>query len=337
MRTCIYLISWAGILLWSGCGSHDKEARQTELDSLAACAEMTSGGLLPIAQQRDLRFLGKVQPATAICRGGKTLLPFRATPWVDWANYWGAGDAHSKMPPILKQAGALSPDERGILGALMDLEYERIELIKFNLFDNSGSYPDYVRGRKGVDGPALRTWASMRLPATHPSYTAVGGGGDQVCKGDLIRGRSLTGICNDIFNPAMGSSGQLFARNVTFDSTFPESGRNEFARNRHGDRIGLLKPDPQVISRKLFTRAQSNPGACNEGNGLPGFSKDADCDYKKAPFFNVLAAFWIQFMTHDWFSHLDEGHNAKEYMSVGCSEADQKLGCRPGDRIDKTL
>ena len=34
---------------------------------------------------------------------------------------------------------------------------------------------------------------------------------------------------------------------------------------------------------------------------------DADCPYRKAPFFNVLAAFWIQFMTHDWFSHLDEG------------------------------
>ena len=54
---------------------------------------------------------------------------------------------------------------------------------------------------------------------------------------------------------------------------------------------------------------------------MPGFSKDANCDYKKAPFFNVLAAFWIQFMTHDWFSHLDEGHNADtEYMSVGCSQ-----------------
>ena len=45
---------------------------------------------------------------------------------------------------------------------------------------------------------------------------------------------------------------------------------------------------------------------------MPGYAKDANCDYKKAPFFNVLAAFWIQFMTHDWFSHLEEGHNAAE-------------------------
>ena len=44
-------------------------------------------------------------------------------------------------------------------------------------------------------------------------------------------------------------------------------------------------------------------------------SNAANCDYKKAPFFNVLAAYWIQFMTHDWFSHLEEGHNAAEYMT----------------------
>src|SRR5204862_702860 len=124
----------------------------------------------------------------------------------------------------------------------------------------------------------------------------------------------------------------------------------DLTRNRHGDRLALLKPDPQVISRRLFTRAQSNPAACNEGYGLPGFSKDANCDYKKAPFFNVLAAFWIQFMTHDWFSHLDEGHNHAEYMKVGCEaqlvnnvqqpltpEDIQRLGCRPGDRIDRSL
>ena len=75
-----------------------------------------------------------------------------------------------------------------------------------------------------------------------------------------------------------------------------------------------------MISRKLFTRAQSNPAACNEGFGLPNDSPDANCDYQKAPFFNVLAAYWIQFMTHDWFAHLEEGHNAPEYMKVGCNK-----------------
>jgi len=43
-------------------------------------------------------------------------------------------------------------------------------------------------------------------------------------------------------------------------------------------------------------------------------------------------------MTHDWFSHMDEGQNGPGYEEVGCS-TDQAaaLGCRPGDRVDKPL
>src|SRR4051794_25333673 len=126
MRTGIYLIL-GGLSLWTGCRS--RQVTQAEVDSLKACAEMASGGFLPVAEFRDRRFLAKVEASTASCRGGAAILPLRMTPWVDWANYWGAGDATSKTPPILKKAGALAPDERGILGALMDLEYERIELI----------------------------------------------------------------------------------------------------------------------------------------------------------------------------------------------------------------
>ncbi len=55
---------------------------------------------------------------------------------------------------------------------------------------------------------------------------------------------------------------------------------------------------------------------------------------------NALAGYWIQFMTHDWFSHMEDGHNAPEYMDVGCRnltpEQVTTLGCRPGDRVDKT-
>ena len=335
-----YLLLLAATFSFTACNHTSPEAAQAEADSLKACADMASGGFRPIAGTRDVRFLGKVQPSTALCRGGTIAQQFQATPWVDWANYWGAGDASSQTPAIAKKAGVLAPDERGITGALMDLEYERVELIKFNLFDNTGTYPDYIKGRKGVDGPALKTWKEMRLPPNHPEFrnVSVSASGDQTCKGDAIRARTVTGICNDIFNPLMGSSGMLFARNMPFDSTFPDLGRTDLARNRHGDRLALLKPDPQLISRKLFTRPQSNPGKCNDGYGLPGFSKDADCDYTKAPFFNVLAAFWIQFMTHDWFSHLEEGHNAPEYMKVGCDTPEaQKLGCRPDDRIDKAF
>ncbi|HEY2844148.1 MAG TPA: hypothetical protein VGJ09_10880, partial [Bryobacteraceae bacterium] len=239
----------AAILIATGCNRTTPDALKAELASLQACEEMARDGLRPIAGSRDERFLAKVQAATAMCRGGNAAAQFRTSPWVDWANYWGTGDATSKVPDLVKQAGHLGPTERGVDGALLDLEYERIELIKFNLFDNNGTYKDYITGRNGVGGPALKTWKEMRLPLTNADYSRVGGAGDQVCKGDLIRHRNVNGICNDLFNPSMGSTGQLFARNVTFDTTFPDQGRTLFTKNRHGDRLSLMKPDPQVISR----------------------------------------------------------------------------------------
>ena len=298
---------------------------------LGGCVDEVKTGARRIASTRDARFLGKVQEATARCRGGDAAVSFRAAPWVDWSNYYATGDTGSRSWWPSKNA-------RGVGGALIDLEYERVELIKFNLFDNGGTFPGYVRGADGVEGPAIKQWPEMRLPPDHPRYADVGGAGAQRCSGALIRGRTLTGICNDLFNPLMGSTGTLFARNVEFESTFPDAGLNEIARNRHGDRLSLLKPDPQVISRTLFTRAQSDPSACNDGAGKPGFAIDANCDYKPAPFFNVLAAFWIQVMTQDRFSHLDEAHNGPESMPMGCTPADAaRLGCRPGDAIDKAI
>lgn len=297
---------------------------------LPSCVELAQKGFRPIADDRAQRFQGKVQPYTGRCRGPERVAQAASRPWVDWSNYWGTADeaslsSYSFLPRIGRNG-------RGVDGALLDLEYQRIELIKFNLFDNY-TYQEYVQ--RG--GRARNRWAALRLPPTHPSYAAVGGAGEQVCGGDLIRGRTLTGICNDIFNPLMGSSGTLFARNIQFEQTFPDLGLDELTRNRHGDRLGLLQPDPQVISRTLFTRPQSQPSRCNLGQGLPNADPNASCDYTAAPFFNVLAAFWIQFMTHDWFSHLQEGHNASRQMPMGCAVAPQQaaaLGCRPGDRID---
>jgi hypothetical protein len=316
-------------LVVGGCTPADTE--------FEACMAMIASGFRPVAAERTQRFLGKVQEATARCRGGERAVAARSGPWTDWQNYWATGDAGSRAPRSSGKIVLLGPDARGIDGALLDLEYQRIELIKFNLFDNSGTYRDYVRGRGGIAGAALRVWDEMRLPKEHPRYAAVGGGGPQLCTGELIRHRTLTGICNDLRNPLLGSTGQLFARNVQFEATFPDLGKNELARNRHGDRLGLLKPDPQVISRKLFSRTQSQPDKCRQGHGLPGDSAEAACDYQKAPFFNVLAAFWIQFMTHDWFSHLEEGHNAPVLMAVGCAGEAASLGCRPGDRVDKAV
>ncbi len=335
-RRALFVGALGLIVLFQACGGCDQERREAmraELSSLRACAELVRSGFRPIADEREERFLGKVADYTAECRGGEWAQRFRDVPWLDWANYWAAADAGSRASEyaqgevakaikdkiIDEGQGHINPNGRGVDGALLDLEYERIELVKFNLFDNY-TYGEFVAGRYGVPGPSLKTWDAMRLPASHPQYAAVGGSGEQLCSGELIRHRTTSGICNDLRNPLMGAAGTLFARNAQFETTFPRLGLNEMVRNRHGDRLGLLKPDPHEISSKLLTRAQSPDNQCNDGKGAEGYSAAADCDYQEAPFFNVLAAFWIQFMTHDWFSHLDEGKNQKEMMSVGGDE-----------------
>lgn len=338
MRLSTALLSMCVVLPLASCswlGEHTPD--------LASCGSTVSEGARPIANTRGERFLGKVQGNTAKCRGGDNAVAFQSVPWVDWSNYWGAADEHSKSFWPTKNI-------RGINGSLIDLEYERIELIKFNLFDNSGTFKRYITGDNGVDGPAIKQWPEMRLSKSDRNYAAVGGDKDQRCTGALIRFRTLTGICNDTRNPAMGSTGMVFARNVEFESTFPDKQLDQLAKNRQGGRVTLLTPDPQVVSRVLFTRAQSDSAGCNNGYGKPGYAKDANCDYKKAPFFNVIAAFWIQFMTHDWFMHLEEGHNAPQYMAVGCTtkrvngvdvplppDEAAHLGCRPGDQMDRAF
>jgi hypothetical protein len=170
----------------SGSPDDKKLSPKQEAAELKACVQHLAGGFLKVPDARELRFQGKVTMLTARCRGGQQAVEFQFTPWVDWARYWGAGDSSSLPVGFLSVKG---PQLRGIAGALTDLEYQRMELIKFNLFDNSGTYQTYLSGRGGVGGPALKTWPEMRLPKDSPDYDAVGGDGEQLCKGDLIRAR----------------------------------------------------------------------------------------------------------------------------------------------------
>lgn len=317
---------------------------------IGSCLAYAFGGLRAVATDRTERFLGKVVEDTARCRGGEKAVAWRNSPWIDWPQYFSAGDHESRSSGLTDRLEILSPNSRGINGALLDLEYQRIELLKFNLFDNSGTFEQYTRDLAGGSGKVTKVWPQFRLPKNHPFYGMVGSDGPQRCRGELIRFRTLTGICNDILNPLMGATDQPFARNVAFEAAFPDLASNDLARNRHAGRIGLLKPDPQVISRKLFTRRQTAPEKCRDGRGLPDRSAQAQCDYQKAAHVNVLAAFWIQFMTHDWFSHLNEGHNGVAMTATGCgaqslnggvaplsAEEIKRLGCRPEDRIDRSL
>ena len=315
-----------------------------------SCLIYAFSGFRDVASDRADRFLGKVHEDTARCRGGEAAVAGRGTPWMDWPRYWGAAGEESFARGMVRRLGFLSPHRRGINGALLDLEYQRIELLKFNLYDNSGTYEEYIQSQTNPTSVLAKIWPQFGFPKDHPLHAAASGERLQRCAGALIRFRTLTGICNDIFNPLMGSTDQPFARNVSFDATFPELGSNDLAKNRHRHRLSLMTPDPQVISRKLFTRRQSLPEKCNEGQGLANAAIEAQCDYTKAAHINVLAAFWVQFMTHDWFSHLDEGHNDVKLIALGCkvepanninrhftAEAVAQLGCRPADRVDKAL
>jgi Animal haem peroxidase len=89
--------------------------------------------------------------------------------------------------------------------------------------------------------------------------------------------RTVDGSYNDLEEPVMGSVGTRFGRNVDPKSTFP-------------DVPELLNPNPREVSRKLLTREQF----------IPAWT------------LNVLAAAWIQFEVHDWFSHRFEDQNPFE-------------------------
>jgi Animal haem peroxidase/Catalase len=79
--------------------------------------------------------------------------------------------------------------------------------------------------------------------------------------------RTIDGTWNDLDDPGMGSARSRMGANVARRTTDEP----------------LLDPDPRLVSRVLLTR-------------------DA---FKPVPFLNLLAAAWIQFQVHDWFSHGD--------------------------------
>jgi hypothetical protein len=85
---------------------------------------------------------------------------------------------------------------------------------------------------------------------------------------EAIAQRTSDGSFNDLSCPMMGASGTRFGRNVPLKETFP-------------DTANLMTPNPRAVSQELFTRTTFQP----------------------VPFLNVMAAAWIQFMTHDWFVH----------------------------------
>jgi hypothetical protein len=89
--------------------------------------------------------------------------------------------------------------------------------------------------------------------------------------------RHPEGMDNDLSQPRMGAAGARFGRNVPLDRV---------VRDRR-----ILEPNPLVVSRELLTRHSFAP----------------------ATTLNMLAAAWIQFQVHDWFSHR---HKKDKFIEV---------------------
>lgn len=85
-----------------------------------------------------------------------------------------------------------------------------------------------------------------------------------------LTARTPDGKFNDLGCPAMGSAGTGFGHNIPLDQVRVNTAT-------------FLTPNPREISRKLLIR----------NGGI----------FHPAATLNLLAAAWIQFMAHDWFSH----------------------------------
>lgn len=85
--------------------------------------------------------------------------------------------------------------------------------------------------------------------------------------------RTIDGAHNDLKNPFMGRAGSRFGRNFPLNQVI-------------ADDQTLMVPSPREVSLRLMTRDKFVP----------------------AENLNLLAAAWIQFQIHDWFSH---GENEK--------------------------
>ena len=149
-------VSWpvlaAGLIIMQG--ASPLQATPADLE---ACLEMVAQGVMEVPEDRSRRFLGKVDEATARCRGGEKALAYRHTPWVDWSNYWAVGSAETKKEGAEAKTligEHLKPNGRGVDGSLLDLEFQRVELIKFNLFDNY-TYETYIKGDDDVAGRVI--------------------------------------------------------------------------------------------------------------------------------------------------------------------------------------
>jgi hypothetical protein len=98
--------------------------------------------------------------------------------------------------------------------------------------------------------------------------------------------RTYDGSQTDPDHPDMGKTGMRFGRNMPPETTYPQE-------------QSMLDPSPREVSTHLLNRDT----------------------FKPATTLNVLAACWLQFQNHDWFSHGDNSET--EFIKVPLAPGDE--------------
>jgi Animal haem peroxidase len=118
---------------------------------------------------------------------------------------------------------------------------------------------------------------------------------------DYLTARTADGSYNDLEHAEMGMAGTRFGRNVPLEDA-------------NLDQEKLLTPSPRLISNRLLARKEFVP----------------------AEILCMLAAAWIQFETHDWFSHGNNQPDHKIDVPLPVDDTWEQDNKQPL-RIDKTL
>jgi heme peroxidase len=111
-------------------------------------------------------------------------------------------------------------------------------------------------------------------------------GAGRVAVQELPKHRTYDGSMNDPAHPEMGKAEVRFGRNHPLGVTIPEKPPQ------------LMTPSPRTVSTRLLNRDT----------------------FKPATTLNVLAACWIQFENHDWFSHGD--NSPTDFIDVPLERGD---------------
>jgi Animal haem peroxidase len=233
------------------------------------------------------RFLGKLPGPILQSYGTPAAKRLAETPWVDWQGLLGS-DGTSSPNKLLATLSTRVENYNGLFSGMIKNITQRAASADASARAEIGMLIALLSlEQQRVDLLRCNIWDTNGTIDTykpgdvknHDQRWASLQDPSANCTGDRARFRTMDGKCNSLENPLMGATGQRFGRNVSFAATQPRPG------------ISPSDPDPSLISQKLLTR-----------RGSPS-------QYRPAPFFNLIAASWIQFMTHDWFAHAKRGHN----------------------------